>query len=46
MVIKDNNWIGTHQGGKIVQSPSFIKIITMIMIRFGFSTSNVKPLPS
>ncbi|MFW9987227.1 MAG: hypothetical protein ACFFC3_01065 [Candidatus Odinarchaeota archaeon] len=46
MVIKENNWIGTHQGDKVVQNPFYIKIITMIMMHYGFKTCNIKPLSS
>ena len=46
MVIKENSWIGAHQGDKVVQNPSCILNITMIMMFLGIKTRNVKLLSS
>lgn len=40
MVIKENNWIGTHQGDMVVQNPSCINNITMVIMFVGFKAYN------
>ncbi|MFX0000229.1 MAG: hypothetical protein ACFE9Q_10975 [Candidatus Hodarchaeota archaeon] len=40
MVIKENNWIGTHQGDTVVQDPSCNKTIIMVMMFLGFVAYN------
>ena len=40
MVIKENKWIGTHQGDMIVQNPSCYNNITMVIMFLVFKTYN------